>query len=92
MLDGTQQRAAMIEHLEAALGLAGDLGEEIVAFLIERSLDEARGHQFVAIDRTKRVMIEGSTRKLEMVLTDFGRNGWGRGHGFWNFRRRILDG
>ncbi len=53
MLD-TQQRAAMIEHLEAALGLAGDLGEEIVAFLIERSLDEARGHQFVAIDRTKR--------------------------------------
>ncbi len=54
MLDSTQQRAAMIEHLEAALGLAGDLGEEIVAFLIERSLDEARGHQFVAIDRTKR--------------------------------------
>jgi hypothetical protein len=54
MLDGTQQRAPMMEHLEAALGLAGDLGEEIVAFLIERSLDEARGHQFVAIDRTKR--------------------------------------
>ena len=54
MLDGTQQRAAMIEHLEAALGLAGDLGEEIVAFLIERPLDEAPGHQFVAIDRTKR--------------------------------------
>ena len=54
MLDGTQQRAPMIEHLEAALGLAGDLGEEIVAFLIERPLDEAPGHQFVAIDRTKR--------------------------------------
>lgn len=54
MLDSTQQRAAMIEHLEAALGLASDLGEEIVAFLIERSLDEARGHQFVGIDRTKR--------------------------------------
>jgi hypothetical protein len=53
MLDSTQQRAAMIEHLEAALGLAGDFCEEIVAFLIERSLDEARGHQFVAIDRTK---------------------------------------
>ena len=53
MLDSTQQRAAMIEHLEAALGLAGDLGE-VVAFLIERSLDEARGHQFVAIGRTKR--------------------------------------
>jgi hypothetical protein len=30
------------------------LGEEILAFLIERSLDEARGHQFVAINRTKR--------------------------------------
>jgi hypothetical protein len=58
MLDSTQQRAAMIEHLEAALGLAGDLGEEILAFLIERSLDEARGHQFVAIDRTKRGTIE----------------------------------
>ena len=54
MLDSTQQRAAMIEHLESALGLAGDLGEEVVAFLIERSLDEARGHQFVAIERTKR--------------------------------------
>jgi hypothetical protein len=53
MLDGTQQRAAMIEHLEAALGLASDLGEDIVAFLIERSLDEARGHLFVGIDRTK---------------------------------------
>ena len=58
MLDGTQQRAAMIEHLEAALGLAGDLGEEILAFLIERSLDEARGRQVVAIDRTKRGTIE----------------------------------
>jgi hypothetical protein len=54
MLDGTQQRAAMIEHLEAALGLADGLGEEILAFLIERSLDKARGHQFVAVDRSKR--------------------------------------
>jgi hypothetical protein len=43
----------MIEHLEAALGLAGDLGEETAAFLIERALDEARGRLFVAFDRTK---------------------------------------
>lgn len=55
MLNNRQQRAEMIKHLEAALRLAGDLGEETIAFLIERSLDEARGHQFVAIDRTKRL-------------------------------------
>ena len=53
MRDSTQQRDAMIEHLEAALGLAGDLGEESTAFLIERAIDEARGKQLVAIDRTK---------------------------------------
>jgi hypothetical protein len=43
----------MIEHLKAALALAGDLAEENTAFLIERAIDEARGKQFVAIDRTK---------------------------------------
>jgi hypothetical protein len=53
MRDSTQQRDAMIEHLQAALGLAGDLGEETTAFLIERAMDEARGKQLVAIDRTK---------------------------------------
>jgi hypothetical protein len=53
MRDSTQQRTAMIEHLEAAIGLAGDLGEETTAFLIERALDEARGKQFVVIDQTK---------------------------------------
>lgn len=53
MRDSTRQRSAMIEHLEAALGLAGDLGEEITTFLIERALDDARGKQFVVIDKTK---------------------------------------
>jgi hypothetical protein len=53
MRDSTQQRSAMIEHLEAALSLASDLGEETTAFHIERALDEAQGKQFIAIDRTK---------------------------------------
>jgi hypothetical protein len=53
MLDSARQRAAMIDHLEAALGLASDLGEDVLAYLIERCLDEARGLQFLSIDRTK---------------------------------------
>jgi hypothetical protein len=40
MLDCTQQRGAMIQHLESALGLAIDLGEGTTAFLIERVLDD----------------------------------------------------
>ena len=53
MLDSTQKRESMIENLESALGLASELGEDVTAFLIERALDEARGHQFVAVDKTK---------------------------------------
>jgi hypothetical protein len=52
MLDSTRQRGEIIKHLEAALGLAQEIGEDIVAFLIERCLDEARGHRFLAVDRT----------------------------------------
>lgn len=33
--------------------------EEALAFLIERSLDEARGHQFLTIGRTKPKIIHG---------------------------------
>lgn len=74
MLDGTQQRAAMIEHLEAALGLASDLREDIVAFLIERSLDEARGTLLVEIDRTSRKMAEQPRYcSVEFHVTSFGR-------------------
>jgi hypothetical protein len=53
MPDGTQKRAAMIEHLETALGLAVELSEGTTAYLIERALDGARGRQFVSIDKTK---------------------------------------
>ena len=42
----------MISHLESALGLAMELSDDITEFLIERSLDEARGHQLVVVDQT----------------------------------------
>jgi hypothetical protein len=53
MLDSTRQKGEIIKHLETALGLAQDIREDIVAFLIERCLDETRANQWVAIDRTK---------------------------------------
>jgi len=43
----------MIEHLEAALGLASEIGDNNAGFLIERVLDEARGRQLVPIDKIK---------------------------------------
>ncbi len=49
MLDSRQKRAAMIEHLEAAQGLASEIGDNNGGFLIERALDEARGRQLVPI-------------------------------------------
>jgi hypothetical protein len=41
--EATARRAKMIEHLEAALALAGETGETIVSFIIEQALDQARG-------------------------------------------------
>jgi hypothetical protein len=41
MLDTSQKRNAMIEHLASALGLANELNDRITSFLIERALDEA---------------------------------------------------
>lgn len=42
MLDSARKRTVMIEHLEAALGLAEELSEAVAGYLIERALDEAR--------------------------------------------------
>lgn len=42
MRDDMEQRRKLIEHLEAAIRLAEDLGENVTAFLTERALDEAR--------------------------------------------------
>ncbi len=44
MHDSTKKRAAMIEHLESALGLADELNDAMTGYLIERALDEARSH------------------------------------------------
>jgi hypothetical protein len=43
MLDTDKTRAEMMKHLEAAMLLAGELGEPTTEYLIERAIDEARG-------------------------------------------------
>lgn len=50
MLDTAQKRAAMIEHLESALGLSEELSEPVTGYLIERALDEARSRQVPGLD------------------------------------------
>jgi hypothetical protein len=42
MPDSTQKRAAMIEHLEAAQGVASEIGDNNGGFLIERALETRR--------------------------------------------------
>lgn len=43
MLDTAKARADLMQHLEAAMLLAGELGEPTTEYLIERVIDEARG-------------------------------------------------
>ncbi len=50
MLKAAQKRFALIEHLTSALGLADELGDSALGYLIERALDEARSKQVTAID------------------------------------------
>jgi hypothetical protein len=47
MLDSAIKRAALIDHLESALGLSEELSESITGYLIERALDEARAGQIL---------------------------------------------
>jgi hypothetical protein len=42
MLDAGKKRWVMIEHLEAALAFADELGDGATGYLIERALDEGR--------------------------------------------------
>ena len=42
MLDAGKKRRVMIEHLEAALAFADELGDGATGYLIERALDEGR--------------------------------------------------
>lgn len=49
MLNAAQKRTTLIEHLISALGLADELGESELGYLIERALDEARSKQVTAI-------------------------------------------
>jgi len=42
MHDDSEKRRKLIEHLEAAMRIADELGEPTTAFLTERALDEAR--------------------------------------------------
>jgi hypothetical protein len=51
MLDLSQPRAQIIEHLEAALRLADQTGDSLTSYLIERALDEARGKNLIAPKR-----------------------------------------
>jgi hypothetical protein len=44
-LDASQKRAALIEHLESARGIASELGDATTEYLIERALDQARADQ-----------------------------------------------
>jgi hypothetical protein len=45
MLDAAQKRAALIEHLESARGIASELGDGTTEHLIERAMDQARVDQ-----------------------------------------------
>jgi hypothetical protein len=53
MLKAAQKRTALIEHLVSAVGLADELGDSTLGYLIERALDEARSKQMTAIDGTR---------------------------------------
>jgi hypothetical protein len=55
MLDATQKRTILIEHLANAAGLADELGDAALVYLIERALDEARALQVKAIDDRRSV-------------------------------------
>ena len=46
MIDANKQRDEIISHLETALGIANELYEQTLAFLIERAIDEARSGLF----------------------------------------------
>jgi len=50
MLQAAQKRTALIDHLLSALGLADELGDSTLGYLIERALDEARSQQVSAIE------------------------------------------
>lgn len=43
MRDTEKTRRELIQHLAAAMLLAGELGEPTTEYLIERAIDEARG-------------------------------------------------
>jgi hypothetical protein len=47
MLNSTQKRASLIEHLIGAIALADELGDADLSYLIERALDEARSIQVI---------------------------------------------
>jgi hypothetical protein len=46
MRNASKDRSEIISHLEAALGLANGLNQGILAYLIERAIDEARALDF----------------------------------------------
>jgi hypothetical protein len=46
MRDVSKDRAGVISHLEAALGLVNELNQGVLAYLIERAIDEARALDF----------------------------------------------
>jgi hypothetical protein len=48
-MDDSKIRATMIAHLDGALECAEQLKDSTTAYLIERSLDEARGKPFSGI-------------------------------------------
>jgi hypothetical protein len=48
MRDNTEDRRKLIEHLEAAMRLAHEMGQPTTAYLIERALDEARAQMWPA--------------------------------------------
>jgi hypothetical protein len=49
-MDQIQYRVAMVAYLEGALKFAEEIGDTTTAYLIERSLDEARGKLFGSFD------------------------------------------
>jgi hypothetical protein len=51
MLNTARKRTLLIEQLVSALGLADELGDAALSYLIERALDEARSNQVKALDQ-----------------------------------------
>ena len=63
MIDSAPKRAAMIVHLESALGIARELSEPVIGYLIERTLDEARAGQSFDGPAPARLISASRTRR-----------------------------